>query len=76
MWLFLAETGHAEDLAKAKDVYLTKCAKCHKLYEPQSYEDDAWSVWMNKMKKKAHLSEEQYELIRIYTEKIRKGEVA
>ena len=76
-WLvFALGISHAEDFVKAQDLYLTKCAKCHKLYEPKDYEDDSWSAWMNKMKKKAHLSEEQYGLILSYTEKLRKGEVS
>ena len=58
----------------AKDLYLTKCAKCHKFYDPKAYEDEEWVVWMRKMRKKAHLSDEQYRLISLYTEKIRRGD--
>ncbi len=58
---------------QGKDLYLTKCTKCHKLYDPTTYEDDPWASWMRKMKKKAHLSDEQYELISGYLESLRKN---
>lgn len=72
VFLCPGQAAHAEELSKAKDLYLTKCTKCHKLYDPVPYDDEKWAGWMQKMKKKAHLSQEQYELISRYAEKIRK----
>ena len=59
----------------AERLYKLKCAKCHKLYDPKGYDDAAWDRWMGKMKRKARLTDEQYEAVWRYTDKIRKGEV-
>ncbi len=65
-------SGFSEvDRKKANDLYLTKCTKCHKLYDPKSYNDEQWDGWMKKMKKKAHLSGEQDALIRQYLDSLR-----
>ena len=42
-----------------RKLYYAKCAKCHKLYDPASYSDQEWNMWMVKMKKKAKLNDEQ-----------------
>ena len=52
-------------------LYLTKCAKCHELYDPKEYSDADWELWMNKMKRKSKLKPDQFELIYNYTEKLR-----
>ncbi|HTL70140.1 MAG TPA: hypothetical protein VL404_02495 [Candidatus Eisenbacteria bacterium] len=54
-------------------MYLTKCAKCHRLYPPAGYDDAKWDFWMKKMKKKAHLSDGQEASVRRYTETLRKS---
>ncbi len=65
-------SGFSEaDRKKAKGLYLTKCAKCHKLYDPKLYSDEQWDDWMKKMKKKARLSDEQHALIRQYLDSLR-----
>src|SRR5262245_3189520 len=38
-----------EEIVAAKKVYVAKCAKCHKLYDPASYTDTEWESWMQKM---------------------------
>ena len=43
----------------ARKLYLVKCAKCHKLYDPGKYSDAEWRTWMGKMSKKAKLTPEQ-----------------
>ena len=63
-------TGRNEE---AKQLYLMKCSKCHRLYDPKEYDDFHWSNWMVKMKKKAHLNDEQYGKIVHYVESLRKG---
>ena len=68
-----AETWSGAPREDAKKLYLMKCSKCHRLYDPKEYEDAAWSDWMVKMKKKAHLSDEQYEKIARFAESLRKG---
>jgi hypothetical protein len=42
-----------------RKLYVAKCAKCHKLYDPAEYSDAEWSKWMAKMTKKARLTPEQ-----------------
>lgn len=67
-----AEALTADEISKARDWHELKCAKCHKLYDPLEYDSEAWSEWMRKMKKKAHLSDEQYRLISGYLDEVRK----
>jgi hypothetical protein len=45
--------------AAAEQLYVSKCAKCHKFYDPAKYSDAQWARWMGKMGKKAKLSPEQ-----------------
>lgn len=59
------------DLKKARKIYLSKCAKCHKMHEPAGYDDAGWAGWMAKMKAKSKLKEDQYELLLRYTETLR-----
>jgi mono/diheme cytochrome c family protein len=54
------------DAAAARRLYITKCAKCHKLYNPAKYSDDEWGLWMKKMSRKARLSPEQRDLLERY----------
>lgn len=60
--------------AGARKLYLTKCSKCHKLYDPAKYTDQQWQAWMDKMSHKAKLSSEQKELITNYVaDNLRRG---
>ena len=52
-------------------LYVLKCAKCHELYDPKTYSDADWEMWMNKMRRKSKLKPEQFESIRNYTGKLR-----
>lgn len=67
----LAADSEARDLAKGKSLYRMKCAKCHKFHNPKDYDDEEWGVWMGKMRKKAHLTDEQYDLISRYLSSLR-----
>lgn len=49
-----------------RKLYVAKCAKCHKLYDPAKYSDPEWSKWIGKMTKKAKLSPEQTALLAAY----------
>ncbi len=69
------------DLAQAgkkttHKLYVMKCAKCHELYDPKRYDDAKWTLWMERMRKKAKLKPEQYEALLDYTQGIRKGSSA
>lgn len=45
----------------AQKIYTTKCAKCHRFYDPARYSDAQWETWMIRMGAKAKLSPEQQE---------------
>ena len=49
-----AELSTIESQA-ARKLYNTKCARCHKFYDPANYDDASWQTWMTKMSKKAKL---------------------
>ena len=52
-----------EDLASGRKLYVAKCARCHKFYDPAKYPTDEWASWMNKMSRKAKLQPDQRELL-------------
>jgi hypothetical protein len=52
--------GQAREAAR---LYVTKCARCHKLYNPADYSDAEWQSWVTKMGKKARLTPAQKELL-------------
>ena len=45
-----------QEAANARQIYLFRCAKCHRFYDPAAYEQGEWAHWMQKMSKKAHLT--------------------
>lgn len=52
--------------AGARKLYLNKCSKCHKLYDPARYSQQQWDGWMDKMSRKAKLNGEQKQVIEDY----------
>ena len=60
-----------QNLVSGRKLYTAKCARCHKLYEPARYDDKAWELWMQKMRDKAKLSEEQYGQLSVYLRSLR-----
>lgn len=64
-----------DDLAAARQLNLTKCAKCHKLYYPGDYSVPDWDVWMVKMAKKSKLKARQTLLLNRYFSLQRAGVV-
>lgn len=51
---------------EGKYLYENNCAKCHKLYDPKSYNTDDWKQILVRMQKKAKISDEQREKIYNY----------
>lgn len=51
---------------RARDLYAVKCANCHRFYPPANYTDADWSLWMDKMSRKAKLDPDQDQLLRRY----------
>ena len=69
--LGLAYAAKPEDTDAGKEIYTGKCAKCHKLRDPNKYSVAAWDKAMVKMKKKAKLSDEQFQQLDAYIQSIR-----
>ena len=65
-----AGLSEAESKA-AKNLYVTKCAKCHQFHSPTNYSKGEWDKWMTKMGTKARLKPEQLDLVSRYTEMLR-----
>jgi hypothetical protein len=61
----------SEEIASAKQLYLAKCARCHKFYDPAAYADGEWRIWMAKMSKKARLKPDQEQLLSRYLQAFR-----
>jgi hypothetical protein len=57
-----------DETAAARKLYVTKCAKCHKFYDPATYSDEEWRVWMVKMSKKSKLKPAQERALSRYIE--------
>lgn len=61
--------------ASARKLYVAKCAKCHKFYEPNKYTEADWRIWMEKMNKKSKLKPAQAELLNQYLDLYRAGQL-
>ena len=55
-----------EEVSVAGALYETKCAKCHKFYDPVQYAQKDWDDWMQKMSRKSKLKPAQEELLTRY----------
>src|SRR5437667_5056759 len=60
--------GPVDETSAARKLYVAKCSKCHKFYDPAKYSDEKWQMWMGKMSKKAKLKPEQQEMLSRYIE--------
>ena len=64
-----------KEAAAARRTYVSKCAKCHKFYEPKNYSEAEWGKWMASMSRKSKLKSEQDAVLRKYLEEYRKGNI-
>ena len=55
-----------ESLREGYHLFSAKCGGCHELYKPSDYSEDDWADLLPKMGRKAHLGQDQVELIRRY----------
>lgn len=62
-----------QERVDARKLYVAKCAKCHKFYEPKNYSDGDWSRWMTAMSRKSKLKPEQERALTSYLEEYRAG---
>ena len=63
-----ATDGPHDETTAARKLYVAKCAKYHKFYDPAKYSDQEWQKWMTKMSRKAKLKPEQEEMLARYIE--------
>jgi Dihaem cytochrome c len=61
----------AREVSDATHLYVAKCMRCHKSYNPAEYSDAEWHSWMTKMSRKARLKPGQQELLSRYLEAFR-----
>ena len=61
----------SKDIATGQKLYVGKCARCHKFYDPAAYDAEQWNTWMTKMRRKARLDETQYVTLSRYLETVR-----
>jgi hypothetical protein len=61
-----AKGAPSNDSVAGQKLYVAKCAKCHKFYEPARYSEADWQMWMTKMSKKAKLKPQQEEELSRY----------
>lgn len=64
-----------KEAAAGRKVYVAKCAKCHKFYEPTNYSEPDWGRWMDKMSVKSKLKPDQDKLLRRYLDEYRAGRI-
>lgn len=55
-----------ERLLKGRKLYVEICSSCHNLHLPKSYTAEEWKQNIDKMQKRAKISDEQKELIYEY----------
>ena len=65
-----------KEITAAQKLYVAKCAKCHKFYEPMNYSEADWGKWMEKMSVKSKLKGEQAGLLARYLDAYRAGRLA
>jgi hypothetical protein len=70
-----AEPLTLKEAEAARKVYVAKCAKCHRFYEPKSYSDADWNRWMGLMSQRSKLRNEQAERLKRYLEEYRAGKI-
>ena len=57
-----------KETESAHKLYVAKCAKCHKFYDPAKYSTEEWNIWMKKMSRKSKLKPDQEKLLSTYIE--------
>ena len=71
----IADELTLKELTAARKIYVAKCAKCHRFYEPKNYSENDWRTWMEKMNKKSKLKEEPAGLLTRYLNTYRAGQL-
>jgi hypothetical protein len=71
----VADQLTVKEAASARKLYVARCAKCHKFYEPKNYTAADWEVWMGKMSRRSKLKADQEEALKRYLEDYRAGRI-
>jgi len=71
----IADELTANEITAARKIYVAKCAKCHRFYEPTNYAEADWHTWMEKMNRKSRLKEAQANLLNKYLAAYRAGQL-
>ncbi len=71
----VAEGLAPKEIATARQVYVAKCAKCHKFYEPKAYNEADWRRWSELMSRKSKLKPDQADLLWRYLDEYRAGRI-
>lgn len=58
------------DLQRGRELYMGRCAGCHRLFPPDHYSGEQWSLQLDDMKHKAKLALADREAILRYLETI------
>jgi cytochrome c553 len=70
-----AETLTTEEQKAARNLYVAKCAKCHRFYDPKVYSYPDWQTWLEKMNKKSKLKGDPASLLTRYLDAYRAGQL-
>jgi len=57
---------HADSVKTGNELYVKNCVRCHKLKDPAKYTRAQWPGLVNKMQKRAKITDEQKALILSY----------
>ena len=63
----------AKEIVSAQKIYVAKCAKCHRFYEPKSYSEADWRRWLDSMKRKSKIKAQEAEWLTRYLDAYRAG---
>jgi len=55
-----------ENLTEGRNLYVSKCGECHRLHKASQYSSSEWKHNVDKMQKKAHITDSQKELVYQY----------
>ena len=61
----------SEEIRQATKLYILKCARRHRFYDPADYGETEWRTWMTKMSRKARLSRDQDHMLSLYLGSLR-----
>ena len=62
----VSSTATLENLIEGRELFIGNCGKCHKLYNPTKFTNEEWRKNVNEMQKRAHITDEQKELVYQY----------